>query len=213
MFTELWLIRHGETEWTAQGRHNGRADIPLNARGRAQAAAARDTLPREFSAAFSSPLARARETAEICALPAPLTIASGLLEWDYGACEGRTAFDIRREIPGWTPWTHGFPAGETLADVAARAEIFFREKIAPREGRVAVFAHGHILRLLAVCVLDLPRESAARLALEPGSLSRLDWEYERPAIRFWNLTPSPGITHPGCSRSRAGARGSSPADC
>jgi probable phosphoglycerate mutase len=213
MFTELWLIRHGETEWTAQGLHNGRTDIPLNARGRAQAAAARDALPRRLDVAFSSPLARARETAEICAFPGQLTIAGGLLEWDYGAFEGRTALDIRREIPGWTPWTHGFPAGETLADVAARAENFFREEIAPRKGRVAVFAHGHILRLLAACVLDLPQESAARLALEPGALSLLDREYERPTIRFWNLTPSPGITHPGCSRSRAEALGSSPADC
>jgi probable phosphoglycerate mutase len=187
MFTELWLIRHGETDWTNQGRHNGRTDIPLNARGRAQALSLRDHLA-DFDAVFASPLARALETATRCLQTSQITLSDALLEWDYGLHEGRTAIELRHETPGWTPWTHGFPGGESLADITARAKKF-RDEEMRASGRVAVIAHGHILRVLAARVLGLPAEAAAHFALDAGSVSVLGWEYERPAIRLWNFTP------------------------
>jgi probable phosphoglycerate mutase len=188
MFTELWLIRHGETDWTVEGRHNGRTDIPLNPRGLAQAEALRESLA-SFDVVFCSPLARARQTAAACIPENRITISDSLREWNYGAYEGRSALDLRREIPGWTPWTHGFPNGESLAEVAKRAEVFLSCEIPARPGRIAVFAHGHILRFLAACALGMRAETAAHLALAPGSLSIIAREYERPAIRLWNFTP------------------------
>jgi broad specificity phosphatase PhoE len=183
---ELRLIRHGETEWSLSGAHTGRTDLPLTHTGEMQAAGIGRLLAgRPFAVVLTSPMRRARETCRIAGYDAAARVDPNLAEWDYGAYEGRTTTQIREEAPGWTIWTGGVPGGETIDQVAARA----REVIAralDSEGDAALFAHGHILRILAACWLGLPPAAGQFLALSTASLSILGYERETRVIARWN---------------------------
>jgi probable phosphoglycerate mutase len=187
---ELWLVRHGATEWTATRRHTGRTDLPLTDEGRSDAAALYKPLDRQaFAAAFTSPLVRARDTARLAGF-ADAQVLDDLREWDYGDCEGLTTATLREETPGWSVWTSPIPAGEQLADVAARARRVL-DRCTPVEGRVVLFAHAHVLRVLAACALDLDPSAGRVLALDAGSISVIGHEHDYRAIRRWNWTPPP----------------------
>jgi probable phosphoglycerate mutase len=182
----VFLVRHGATEWSTSGQHTGRTDIPLTEEGRGQAERLRVRLARErFALVLMSPLRRARETVELAGFGAVADVDPDLVEWDYGDYDGRTAAEIRQERPGWTPWHGGFPGGETLEQVAARAaRVVARARTI--EGDVALFAHGHILRVIAACWLEQPPVEAARYYLATASVSVLGWERETSVIDRWN---------------------------
>ncbi len=183
---ELWLIRHGETEWSATGRHTGRTDVPLTALGQRQAAAlGRRLAGRSFALVLVSPLARAVETCRIAGYGDVAQVTDDLLEWDYGAYEGRTTADIRTEVSGWTIWTGNPPAGETIEQVSRRVTTVINRATAAG-GDVALFAHGHVLRVLAACWLGLPPRAGRLLALDTASLSMLGYERETRVITTWN---------------------------
>jgi len=180
------LVRHGATEWSESGQHTGRTDIPLTELGRRQAERLAARLAGEkFALVLVSPLGRARETARICGFGEAAEVDPDLLEWDYGDYDGRTAVDIRRERPGWTPWHGGFPGGETLDEVAARADRIVA-RVGDVGGDVALFAHGHILRVIAARWLEQPPLEAARYYLSTATLSVLAWERETAVIDRWN---------------------------
>jgi probable phosphoglycerate mutase len=182
----LWLIRHGETAWTLSGQHTGRTDIALTPRGERQAQLlGRRLATRTFSLVLTSPLARARETCRLAGQLGAATIDEDLREWDYGDYEGRTGAEIRREVPGWTIWTGAVPGGESADQVGARADRVI-ERAARAEGDVALFAHGHLLRVLAARWLRFPAAGGRYFALDTASLSMLDTERDQPLIRSWN---------------------------
>src|ERR1051326_5253574 len=148
MATELWLFRHGETEWSKSGAHTGRTDLPLTDEGRARASVLRNWLGgRTCALVLSSPLLRARDTCALAGYGDAAQLDPNLREWDYGDYEGRTTADIRKERPNWFLWTSGIPRGETIEQVAARARAVI-ERVSNVDGAVAFFAHGHILRIL-----------------------------------------------------------------
>ncbi|MFQ5960977.1 MAG: histidine phosphatase family protein [Candidatus Methylomirabilales bacterium] len=183
---ELWLIRHGETEWTATGQHTGRTDIPLTALGRRQATAlGRRLADRVFDLVLVSPLTRALETCRIAGYGEVAKYTDDLREWDYGAYEGRTTAEIRTEVPGWTIWTHDLPGGETIEQVAGRVGNVIGQATAAG-GDVALFAHGHVLRVLAAFWLGLPPDAGRLLGLGTASLSVLGYERETRIITTWN---------------------------
>jgi broad specificity phosphatase PhoE len=188
---ELWLVRHGETEWSRTGAHTGRTDIPLTAAGRANAAAVgRYLAGRRFDLVLVSPLQRARETCRIAGYENSL-IDTDLSEWNYGDYEGRTTQQIQAERPGWSLWTDGVLNGETVAQVGARAErVIARALAVAGEGDVALFAHGHILRILTATWLGLPPEGGRLFALGTASVSTLGYEHETQVITRWNLSAS-----------------------
>ena len=186
---EIWLVRHGATAWTQTLQHTGRTDIPLDADGRREAAALVKPLNRQlFAAAFSSPLSRARETARIAGF-ADAEVLDDLREWDYGVYEGRTTAEIQTEIPGWSVWNDPVVDGESIDDVAARAARVL-ERCASIDGRVVLFAHAHVSRILATVALGLPPTSGKVLALDSGSISVLGAEHDYRVIRRWNWLPS-----------------------
>ncbi len=183
---ELWLIRHGETEWSLSGAHTGRTDLPLTPAGETQAAAiGRLLAARPFAMVLTSPLLRARETCRIAGYGAAAQIEPNLAEWNYGAYEGRTTAQIREQVPDWSIWTGGVPGGETMDQVAARAREVIVRAVAGG-GDAALFAHGHILRILAACWLGLPPAAGQFLALSTASLSILGYERETRVIARWN---------------------------
>jgi probable phosphoglycerate mutase len=183
---ELWLIRHAETEWSAAGRHTGRTDLPLTDAGRAAARALRARLAgHRFAAVLVSPLQRARDTAELAGIGGGARVRDDLLEWDYGAYEGRTTADIRAERPDWFLWRDGTPEGETADDVGARVDRVIDEALGV-DGDVAIVAHGHVLRALAARWLEQPAAFGARLALETGGVSRCGFEREVRVLTGWN---------------------------
>lgn len=183
---EIVLARHGQTEWSRTLRHTGRTDVPLTEAGRAEARALEPRLgDRDFAAVLVSPLSRAVETCELAGLGGRADRREELLELDYGDYEGLTTAEIRETAPGWTVWTDGSPGGETVDAAAARLDPLV-EELAASEGGVAVFAHGHILRILAACWLQQPAAFGARLALATGTLSVLGWERETRCVRGWN---------------------------
>jgi probable phosphoglycerate mutase len=188
---ELWLVRHGETEWSLSGAHTGRTDIPLTAAGRERAAAVgRYLAGRKFAGVLVSPLGRARETCRLAGYE-NAQIDPGLSEWDYGDYEGRTTAQIQAERPGWSLWSDGVPNGETAAQVAARADGVIAHALAVAgEGDVALFAHGHILRVLAARWLGLPPEDGRLFALGTAAVSTLGYERETRVITRWNLSVS-----------------------
>ena len=187
---ELWLVRHGETEWSRSGAHTGRTDIPLTDAGRAQAEAIGKRLAgRAFAVVLTSPMTRARETCRLAGYDAQATVDPNLREWDYGDYEGRTTADIRKERPGWSLWRDGVRNGETIEQVAARADAVLA-RIAAVEGDVALFAHGHLLRILTARWLEMDPAAAARFALGTASLSTLGYERETRVITRWNLSVS-----------------------
>jgi probable phosphoglycerate mutase len=189
----VWLARHGETEWSRTLRHTGRTDLPLTAEGEREARELREPLGAVgFDRVLSSPLSRARETCELAGLGDRAELTDDLLEWDYGDYEGRTSADIRRERPGWLLWRDGCPDGESAADVGARADRVVADLLAtpaPDAGAgatIAVFAHGHLLRVLAARWLDLPPADGKLFGLGTATLSRLGWEHDYRVIQRWN---------------------------
>jgi probable phosphoglycerate mutase len=183
---EIVLARHGETEWSRSLKHTGRTEIPLTDEGRRQASALAEPLgSRSFARVLVSPLGRAVETCELAGLGERAERRDELLEFDYGDYEGTTTKEIRESVPGWTVWTHGSRGGETAADVAERLDPLVLELREASED-VAVFAHGHVLRVLAARWIGLGPEQGARFALGTGTLSALGWERETPVIRAWN---------------------------
>jgi probable phosphoglycerate mutase len=183
----LWLIRHGETAWSLSGAHTGRTDIPLTAAGEEKARTiGRKLAGQRFALVLSSPLQRARRTCEIAGFGAEARIDADLLEWDYGSYEGRTTAEIRRDRPDWFLFRDGVPGGETIAQVAARAGRIV-SSTAGVDGNVALFAHGHILRIIATCWLELPPEDARLFMLDTAGVSTLGYEHETRVITRWNL--------------------------
>jgi probable phosphoglycerate mutase len=188
--SELWLARHGETEWSLSGAHTGRTDIPLTENGREQARAIGQRLAgREFALVLTSPLARARETCALAGFGGQACVEPNLREWDYGGYEGRTTSQIHADRPEWFLWRDGVPGGETIADVAARAKAVIGTAAAA-EGDVLLFSHGHLLRILAACWLGLPADAGRLLALGTAALSSLGYERDTRVITRWNLSAS-----------------------
>jgi broad specificity phosphatase PhoE len=171
MASRLVLIRHGETEWSRTGRHTGRTDIGLTEQGETEARLVVPTLSAwTFSAVFSSPLARALETARIAGYePA---IDATLMEWDYGEIEGRRNDEVSAEIPGWSKWTDDVPGGEQVDDVGARSDAFL-ERCKALDGDVAVFAHGHFLSVTIARWLGLDARDGRRFPLATATVSVL----------------------------------------
>jgi len=189
LMRELWLIRHGETEWSRSGAHTGLSDIPLTAAGRDEAAALGRYLGlRQFALVLVSPLERARETCRLAGQDNAL-IDPDLREWDYGDYEGRTTPQIQAERPAWSLWTDGVPRGETAVQVAERAERAIARAL-PAAGDVALFAHGHILRVLAARWLGLPPQDGSLFALGTAAVSTLGYERQTRVITRWNLSLS-----------------------
>lgn len=195
---ELILLRHGETEWSLDGKHTGRTDIPLTARGEAAAKALEPVLSRrDIVAVFTSPARRAVTTAAFAGLsnaqPDP-----DLWEWDYGGYEGLTTPQIQETRPGWYLWRDGvIPGdaahpGETIEQVAQRTERVLA-RVAPllAGGNVALVAHGHVLRVLTACYLRLPPADGRLFRLDTGTVSTLGAEHAEPVITSWNVPPSP----------------------
>jgi broad specificity phosphatase PhoE len=184
---ELWLIRHGETEWSVSGAHTGRTDIPLTDAGRRSAEGIRRYLNnRAFALVLSSPLSRALETCRIAGYGDVAQIEPNLREWDYGIYEGKTTAEIRKEVPDWSVWSSEIPNGESLDDVCQRAQKVI-DRALRADGDVALFAHGHILRILATRWTQLPCKAGEVLALDTAAISILGYERETRVIRLWNL--------------------------
>ena len=182
----IFLVRHGATEWSVSRRHTGRTDLPLTDQGREEVKRLAVRLARErFALVLVSPLTRALETARLTGFGEVAQVEPDLVEWDYGDYDGRTAAEIREERPGWTPWDGGYPGGETLEDLAARADRVVN-RVRDVEGDVALFAHGHILRVITARWLEQPPVEAARYYLATASLSVLGWERETAVIDRWN---------------------------
>jgi probable phosphoglycerate mutase len=187
----LFLLRHGQTEWSATGRHTSRTDLPLTAVGERQAHAAGRTyaLMHDESPALvlSSPRRRALRTAELAGLHVTETTEQ-LAEWDYGDYEGMTTTEIRRTVPGWTVWSHPCPTGETAAQVAARADaVLARIADALAEGPVVLVGHGHFGRVLIARWLELDASAGRHFRFDPASITVLGHEYSQPQIRHLNV--------------------------
>jgi broad specificity phosphatase PhoE len=183
---ETVLARHGETEWSRDRRHTGRTDIPLTETGRRQAAVLRDALAGwSFARVWSSPLARALETCRLSGLGERAELSDDLFEWDYGEYEGITTAAIRERRPGWDLWRDGCPGGESAADVGRRVDRVIAA-LEGADGDAAVFAHGHVLRVLAARWLGLGPEAGALLKLDTGTLSAIGYERETRVITRWN---------------------------
>jgi len=185
----LTLVRHGDTEWSLSGRHTGWTDIPLVESGRRQAAQLGSRLRgRSFGLVLSSPLSRALETCRLAGLGNTVTTDPDLREWNYGDLEGLTSDEIRQSMPGWTIWSGPVPGGESADEVGQRADRVIARALASG-GDVAIFAHGHLLRVLAARWLGLAAQDGALFELGTATLSRLGWERERRVIELWNEPP------------------------
>jgi broad specificity phosphatase PhoE len=183
---EIVLVRHGETEWSRDGQHTGRTDIPLTDAGRRQAELLRGALAEwTFSRVLSSPLERALETCRLAGLGEKVELSDDLLEWDYGDYEGITTAEIHQERPDWYLWRDGCPGGETAPEVGARVDRVIAQ-LRSLEGDAALFSHGHVLRVLAARWLKLGPESGALFKLDTGTLSSLGYERKTPVITRWN---------------------------
>lgn len=180
------LIRHGETAWSLDGRHTGRTDLPLLPAGEIQVVRLREAMSKySFSLVLTSPLQRARRTCELAGIRPEGIVEPDLLEWDYGAYEGRITAGIREERPGWSLFDDGAPGGETAAEVGIRVDrVIERVRAAP--GDVACVAHAHVLRVLAARWLGLDAHAGRYFVLGPASISVLGWEREQPVVCRWN---------------------------
>jgi len=183
--TELWLVRHGATEWSTSGRHTSTTDLPLLPDGVETAVELGARLAGiDFRLVLTSPRQRARITAQLAGFP-DAEVTDDLAEWAYGDYEGLTTPQIRESVPGWTVWTHPSPGGETGTEVAARVDrVVGRARDAG--GRTLAFAHGHSLRVLAARWLGLPPEDGRLLRLDTATLSVLGFERENPVVLRWN---------------------------
>jgi probable phosphoglycerate mutase len=184
------VVRHGQTEWSLDGRHTGTTDIPLTEQGRREAeAAGRRVAAWSFDLVLTSPLDRARETCRLAGLDGAAQVREELREWDYGDYEGLTSVQILQTRPDWYLFRDGCPNGETADDVGERVDRVIAEA---REsgGDAALFGHGHCLRVLAARWLGLPAQEGGRLALSTATVGVLGYEHERPALWLWNETPA-----------------------
>jgi probable phosphoglycerate mutase len=183
---EVVLVRHGETEWSRSGQHTGRTDLPLTEEGRRMATMVGAALrKRTFVLVLVSPLRRARETCALAGFGDQAQVRDDLHEWDYGDYEGLTTPQIREQRPAWSLWTDGCPHGETAAQVGARVDRIIAE-VRAADGSVALFAHGHVLRVLTARWLDLPPADGRLFALSTGTISTLGYERQQPVILRWN---------------------------
>lgn len=182
---ELWLVRHGKTEWSRDGRHTSTTDLPLLPEGED---VARSLAPRlaevDFALVISSPRLRARRTAELAGFPDPEP-DEDLAEWAYGEYEGVTTEEIREQVPGWTVWTHGSPGGESAEQVQERLDRVVA-RVQSVDGAVLAFGHGHALRGLAARWLELPVTDGRHFQLDTATVSVLAHERESPVVRHWN---------------------------
>ena len=186
MAQSLVLVRHGQTEWAAAGRHTGRTDVPLTEEGEEQARALAPRLAaRDFALVLVSPRSRARDTARLAGVGDRAIVDDDLAEWDYGEYEGRTSDEIREHDPGWTIWPAGAPGGETPDQVAARADRVIARAVAV-EGDVLLVAHGHLLRVLTARWLGLEAAGGRYFRLEPATLSELSYEREQRVVLRWD---------------------------
>jgi broad specificity phosphatase PhoE len=185
---EIWLMRHGETEWSAKGLHTSRTDLPLLTSGIEQA---KELGPRlkghKFALVLVSPMQRARETCRLAGYADAAHVTDDLKEWDYGLYEGRSTADIRQERPEWSLWRDGVLKGESVEDVGARVERVI-ERCLSVAGDVALFAHGHVLRILTARWLSLPPNMGQLFALGTGSISVLGFEHDYRVIQRWNCS-------------------------
>ncbi|HEX8006099.1 MAG TPA: histidine phosphatase family protein [Trebonia sp.] len=214
---ELLLIRHGETEWTLSRRHTGLTDLPLTGNGEDEARTLAPLLARHTIAlALTSPLRRARRTAELVGLP-HAQVEPNLHEWDYGGYEGLTTAEIRRQRPDWVLWTDGVTPGsagrpgESPGQVGARADLVLA-RIRPvlsdsALGDVVLVAHGHFLRVIAARRLGLPPAAGALFRLNTGTVSILGTEHGRPVITAWNATPLAAGSRADAGRRHAALQG------
>ncbi len=190
MGAELWLMRHGETEWSLSGAHTSRTDIPLTDAGRKRAEKLREFLAgKTFDKVLVSPMKRAQETCRIAGLADQMVITDGLSEWNYGESEGKTTKEMRVKYGAdWSVWTSELVGGEPLEHVGERADGVIAEALegVPEKGKVALFAHGHILRILAARWVGLPAIGGSHLGLGTGSASVLGWERDTRVITLWN---------------------------
>ncbi len=188
MAGEIVIVRHGETEWSAAGKHTSSTDLPLLEDGQARARALGPELAeRSFALVLCSPLRRARETCELAGFGSAAEIVDDLREWSYGEFEGLTTDEIRIERPDWFLWRDGCPGGETPGDIGARADRVL-ERLRSVDGDAIVFAHGHILRVIGARWIDLPPSGGAHLKLGAGSFSVLGYEREVETLSGWNYS-------------------------
>jgi probable phosphoglycerate mutase len=181
------LFRHGETEWSRAGRHTSRTDLELTAAGREAPRRLGDLVAHvTFAAVLTSPMKRAHDTCALAGLGDRAVVDDDLREWDYGDYEGVTTADIRASRPKWSLWRDGCPGGETADEVGVRVDRVIA-RIRDYDGAVAVFGHGHCLRVLAARWIGLAPEQGAVLALDTASVSRLGWEREEPVVQSWNV--------------------------
>ena len=185
----LWIVRHGETEWSRELRHTGRTDVLLTDVGERQAQAVGEALRgREFALVLSSPLRRALDTARLAGFEPE--VREELAEWDYGDYEGLRTAEIRERVPDWTIWRYGAPGGESVAEAGARADRVVAE-LRRADGDVLAFGHGHILRVLTARWLELAPSDGRLFALDSATLSTLGYEREQSVIRIWNAALAP----------------------
>jgi probable phosphoglycerate mutase len=189
---EVFLIRHGETEWSLSGQHTGSTDIPLTDHGEAVARLLAPALAdRDFSLVLCSPLQRARRTCELAGLGGQASIDPDLAEWNYGSYEGLTPAAIRGRQPGWLVFRDGCPDGESPAEVGERVDRVIR-RVRQNGGRVALFAHGHVFRVFVARWIELSPSHGAHFLLDTATLTILSYYRGIPAVKCWNapLTPS-----------------------
>jgi broad specificity phosphatase PhoE len=190
MGVELWLVRHGETAWSLSGAHTSTTDIPLTEHGRERAVELREFLNgKKFAAVFTSPMSRARETCAIAGYGDVAQVEPGLMEWNYGDAEGKTTPEMRKERgAGWSVWTSPIVGGESVEQVGDRADGVIAKSVAAAGdgGAVALFAHAHILRILAARWIGLPAVGGKLFGLGTGSVSVLGFERETRVISKWN---------------------------
>jgi len=183
---DVVLVRHGETEWSLSGQHTGRTDIPLTERGRQQARLLEPLLSTaNFALVLSSPLRRARETCELAGLGPRMQLEPDLMEWNYGEYEGLTSKQIKRTAPNWMVFTDGCPGGETPEEVGARVDRLI-DRIRPVVGRVALFAHGHVLRVFVARWIGLPPSAGQHFLLDTSTVGVLGYYQGVPAVKRWN---------------------------
>jgi len=189
----VYLVRHGETEWTLSGQHTGgRTDIPLTEAGREQARVlSAGFAGHEFALVLSSPLSRALDTCRLAGFGEQVETTDDLVEWDYGEYDGRTTADIRKERLRWSLWTDGVPGGESAAEVGIRADRIVKEA-QEAEGDVILFGHGHSLRVLAARWVGLTPTDGRLFVLDPATVSVLSWERENAVVSRWN-DPAPHL--------------------
>jgi probable phosphoglycerate mutase len=195
---EVWLVRHGETEWSRDGRHTSRTDLPLTGAGVEQARRLGPALAgARFDLVLTSPRRRAADTAALLRPDGPpAEVDPDLVEWDYGDYEGRTSAEIREDVPGWRIWTHATPGGETAEAVGARADRVAARVLDAGAERTLLVSHGHFLRVLGARWVEAPPAFGMHLLLDTATLSVLGWERETRALAVWNSRSGPGPARP-----------------